>query len=236
MLLLGLDTSTMWSSVALCDEHGVVLGEGGFDASGRSNQLLIVIDRVCRDAAVTPSAIDAVAVGAGPGSFTGLRIGMATAKGIAFAAPCPLWLVSSLAALAAEAVAMPDARSRAVCAVIDARKGEVYAGCYTGSGAPIGDERVMPPEELAAWAEATAPGTAFAGNAIDSYSAALTSLSPRWLPAPRTPRASLVARLALAGPRIDALLGGAPTYIRPSEAEVMYPDGVPGALPSLQKA
>ena len=235
MVVLGLDTSTMWSSVALCDEAGTVLGEGGFDASGRSNQLLVVIDRVCREAGVAPAAIEAVAVGAGPGSFTGLRIGMATAKGIAFAAGCPLWLASSLAALASDALARPAAAGRGVCAVIDARKGEVFAGCYTAAGALVGDERVLPPEELASWAESIAPGTAFAGNAIDSYADALTSLSARWLPAPRTPRGSHVARLALAGARCDALLGGAPTYIRPSEAEVMYPNGVPGAQRALQK-
>ena len=100
-----------------------------------------------------PRDISAVAIGAGPGSFTGLRIGMATAKGIAFAAACPLWAVSSLAALAHELLeAEPQAT---VLAVLDARKGEAYAGAYRRDAdriVAVGVERVLPPDQLAAFA------------------------------------------------------------------------------------
>src|SRR6185295_19117385 len=188
-----------------------------------------------------PGALDAVAIGAGPGSFTGLRIGMATAKGIAFAADRPLWAVSSLAALADDAlVELADQQLRAhadgiVCAALDARRGEVFAGCFR-HGQALAAERVMPPGELAPWiaelaaAAGDAPAVSLAGDAIDAHPAlAPLTAAHTWLAA-RTPSGRAVARLALAGARVDITRGGAPTYIRPSEAEVLYPDGVPGAL------
>jgi tRNA threonylcarbamoyladenosine biosynthesis protein TsaB len=198
-----------------------------------------------------PRGIDAIAIGAGPGSFTGLRIGMATAKGIAFAAQRPLWAVSSLAALADDArqeLATDPERATdprlasagsVICAVLDARRGEVFAGCFR-DGLALAPERVMAPAELAPWVAEVAgaadpalprPRVYFAGDALEVHQgalAALLALGP-WLTT-RTPSGCAVARLALAGARVDITLDGAPTYIRPSEAEVKYPDGVPGAL------
>lgn len=254
MRVLGLDTATATAGVAIVDEHGRVLAEARHDTSGRGADLLVTIDRVCREAGNAPRDIDAVAVGAGPGSFTGLRIGMATAKGIAFAAGRPLWAVSSLAALADDAMRelanhQPAAQAGGViCAVLDARRGEVFAGCFRHGGL-LAPERVMAPGELGPWiaeiagADTAAPavpvapsGTSgpivwFAGDAITAYADVLAPLAVqgRWLAA-RTPSGCAVARLALLGDRVDITLGGAPTYIRPSEAEVKYPDGVPGAL------
>jgi tRNA threonylcarbamoyladenosine biosynthesis protein TsaB len=243
MKLLGIDTATATAGIAIVDQDGRVLAEARHATAGRGADLLVAIDRVCRDAAVAPAELHAIAIGAGPGSFTGLRIGMATAKGIAFAARRPLWAVSSLAALAADAAEElagepGDHAGGVICAALDARRGELFAGCYRG-GAALGPERVMPPGELAAWvAELVAsdagggPASAvrFAGDAIDAHPAlaALAGAQP-WLAA-RTPSGRAVARLALASARVDVALGGAPTYIRPSEAEVKYPDGVPGAL------
>lgn len=251
MKVLGLDTSTLTAGIALLDDERV-LGEARHDASHRTNDLLVTVDRVCREAKVAPMELEAVAIGAGPGSFTGLRIGMASAKGIAFAARRPLWAVSSLAALAYDgAQALVEQQmlpylDGLVVAVLDARRGEVFAGCYRANGGAAKDlalvdvERVMAPAELAPWVTSlagAAPGTAkdntslvtFAGDAIDAHAEVLAPLRALWLP-PRTPSGVAVARLALAGPRTDVLTGGAPTYIRPSEAEVKYPDGVPGAL------
>ncbi|MEO8553365.1 MAG: tRNA (adenosine(37)-N6)-threonylcarbamoyltransferase complex dimerization subunit type 1 TsaB, partial [Kofleriaceae bacterium] len=99
MIVLGIDTATRIASVAIV-EDGRVLAETSGDAHRHGSDLLVLIDAACTGAAIDPHDLDAVAIGAGPGSFTGLRIGMATAKGIAFAVGCPLWAVSSLAALA----------------------------------------------------------------------------------------------------------------------------------------
>jgi tRNA threonylcarbamoyl adenosine modification protein YeaZ len=261
--VLGLDTATSTAGIALVEDDRV-LGEVRHDTSARGADLLVAVDRVCRDAGVAPGALDAIAVGAGPGSFTGLRIGMATAKGIAFAARRPLWAVSSLAALADDAVRELAELQRlthadgVICAVLDARRGEVFAGCFR-HGTALAAERVLAPAALAPWvaelvaqaqgpqadrsssssssssaAAAAAPSAltvCYAGDAIDAFRDVLGPLGADggWLAA-RTPSGSAVARRALAGARVDITRAGAPTYIRPSEAEVMYPDGIPGAL------
>jgi tRNA threonylcarbamoyladenosine biosynthesis protein TsaB len=237
MIVLGIDSATRVAGIAILGD-GRVLAEARHDANARGADLLVAIDDVARRAGVAPMQLGAVAIGAGPGSFTGLRIGMATAKGIAFAARRPLWAVSSLAALAYDAAealrggaADPaDPAETVIAAVLDARRGEVFAGCFRG-GAPLAEERVLPPGQLAAWARELAAGAPvrFAGDALAVH-ADLAPLADRWLPAVATPSGVAVAALALAGPREDVLAAGAPTYIRPSEAEVNYPDGVPGAL------
>lgn len=241
MKLLGLDTATSTAGLAVLDGT-TVLAEARRDTRGRGADVLVGIDELCRAANVAPHQLDAVAVGAGPGSFTGLRIGMATAKGIAFAAGRPLWAVSSLAALADDArreltirAESSDSRTNAppiIVAVLDARRGEVFAGCFR-DGVALTDERVLAPDALAPWvgsvAAAEAPTIYYAGDAIDAHPAIFAPLAASWLAA-RTPSGRAVAALALAGAHVDITREGAPTYIRPSEAEVMYPDGVPGAL------
>ncbi len=213
MKVLGIDTATLIASVALVDDDRVI-ATAVRDTSGRTADLLVAIAEVCP----APRELDAVAIGAGPGSFTGLRIGMATAKGIAFAVHQPLWAVSSLAALA-------HGHTGLVCAALDARRGEIYAGRYR-DGALVEPERVLAPAELAAWAGDDAR---FVGDALAAVDhPALALLAPRWTHA--TPTGAAVAAVALAGARVDVLVAGAPSYLRLAEAEVKYPDGVPGAL------
>ena len=234
MRILGLDSATLTAGIAIIDGDKV-LADARHDQSGRTADLLVTLDAVCKRANVSPMELDAIAVGAGPGSFTGLRIGMATAKGIAFAACKPLWAVSSLAALAHDG-ATHLANEQAfpyldgvIVAALDARRGEVFAGCYA-NGKLVGDERVLAPRELARWAASLAGDrlVSYSGDAIDAFPEELGTLAPTWHRT--TPSGISVAELALAGARVDVLVTGGPTYIRPSEAEVLYPDGVPGAL------
>src|SRR5678815_4486507 len=120
MKILALDTSTLTAGVAAWEE-GRVLAERRSRVTTHSDALLAMIDEVLREAGWTPQTADGVACTAGPGSFTGLRIGLATAKGLCFAAGKPLLCIPSLEALAARA---PDGR---IAAVMDAHKQEVYA-------------------------------------------------------------------------------------------------------------
>jgi tRNA threonylcarbamoyladenosine biosynthesis protein TsaB len=219
MRILGIDTSTRTSSVAVVT--GDRVAERATGGEGRGTDLLVLVDAACRELGIAPRELDAIAVGAGPGSFTGLRIGMATAKGIALAADRPLWLASSLAALVAGVAGV-------AIGVLDARRGEIYAGAYR-DGVLVEPERVMAPEALAGWADGISPAAVFAGDALGAYPS-LAPLGERWRTA--TPTGRAVATLALAGPRTDARVDAIPTYIRKAEAEVMYPDGVPGALRS----
>ena len=210
MKILALDTATTTASIALLDDDNV-LATATRNTHRRTADVLIAVDEACRAAGVGPRELDAVAIGAGPGSFTGLRIGMATAKGIAFAAQRPVWAVSSLAALA---LASPT--DGTVIAILDARKGELYTGTFRKTGGlvePLDAERVVVPSAL------VVPEGAITVGDVPGLCAHAA-----------TPSGEAVGRLALAGARGDVLVGGAPTYIRASEAEIRYPDGVPGAL------
>ncbi len=143
MIVLGLDTSTQTAGIAITSGDRVI-AEARHDTRGRGADLLVAIDEICRRAGVAPAQLEAIAIGAGPGSFTGLRIGMATAKGIAFAARRPLWAVSSLAALAHDAAAAaPAGEAPVIAAVLDARRGEVFAAAWDG------DRELLAPAALA---------------------------------------------------------------------------------------
>lgn len=224
MIVLGIDTATRVASVAIGDGDGAsaaVRAEARGAGSGRGADLLVLVERALADAGLAVADLGAVAIGAGPGSFTSLRIGMATAKGIAFAAQKPLWAVSSLAALAEPALGDGET----VIGVLDARRGEIYAGAYrraAGRVIAVGNERVLPPARIAELGAAAR----YAGDAGAAYPE-LTALPGVW---DRTPSGAAVARLALAGARADVLVTGVPAYLRPAEAEILYPDGVPGAL------
>src|SRR5512146_683981 len=148
-LLLTLDTSTTAGSVAL-SRGEQLLGEVLTDTvATHSDRLLIQARQLLADLNVSLEALDAVAIVNGPGSFTGLRVGMATAKGLASACRCPLVGVSSLETLAAGLPYSPVP----VCALLDARKKEVYAARFdTASGIPhpLDASRAVAPQQFLA--------------------------------------------------------------------------------------
>lgn len=131
MNVLGFDTSTAATSVCLLRSDGQAFEveppvERLFEPPGHARELMPGVDRVMREAGVGFGELDAIAVGIGPGGFTGLRIGIATAHGIAQSARIPLHPVLSLDALAAGMrAAAPDAAD-ALLPLIDARRREVY--------------------------------------------------------------------------------------------------------------
>ena len=154
MLTLGLDTSTPTGSIALGLE-GRVLAKSRLSVRAvHSESVLPEIDRLVESTGCNPADIGRVVVGSGPGSFTGVRIAAALAKGIRAATGAELFAFSSLAAIAAGS----KTHGR-VCAAIDARRGQVYAAGYSvGAGfsqefGPVAEPfdevlaRLEPPEE-----------------------------------------------------------------------------------------
>lgn len=142
MTILGLDTATPATVAGVLREDGVTF-EARHDPApderpGHATRLLGLVDEVLAAAGVELAAVDRIAVGVGPGSFTGLRIGIATARGLAQATGAELAGVSTLRALALNA---PDPE-RTKVAAIDARRGEVFAAAWTG------DTEVMAPAAL----------------------------------------------------------------------------------------
>ena len=242
--VLAIDTSTMITRVAVVagdDDTIRALASEQSSVRTHSGALLQLIDAALHAASLSLAAMDGLAIGAGPGSFTGLRIGMATAKGLAFAAGKPLWAVSSLAALALEVdgLATFDARTMVV-PLLDARRQEIFAGFYRVQGdtaEPLSDERVMNPNDLRVVMDEVAgrarcerivvvgEGLRVYGHILDD---ALRGVAERVEGAAETPSAVAVARLALRASPPDIAATGAPVYIRPSEAEIKFPHGNPG--------
>ena len=126
MRVLAIDTSTEALSIALRTERGTI--ERGLEmARGHAEQILPLIDAVLGEANVRLSELDGIAAGVGPGTFTGVRISVAVAQGLAYGAGLPVVPVTSLEALAFPAI---EAGADLVIACLDARMGEVYWGCF----------------------------------------------------------------------------------------------------------
>ena len=220
--LLALETATAPGSVALlCG--GEVARERTLPAGAATAETLLpAIDAVLAEAGVSLAAIRGFAISIGPGSFTGLRIGVATLKGLAFGAPQPVAAVPTLAALALRA----EPGAGPVVALLDARRGEVYAAGYRESG------RLEPdvlPEGLytpAALAAQLPPVCRLVGDGVAVCREALRRRpGPGALPAAAaaSPRAADVGRLA----RVIFAAGAAhapadlvPRYLRRAQAEV----------------
>lgn len=133
--ILCIETSTMNCSVALSRNEEILSERQSCAGNDHAAKIAVFIDEVLREAGLEPDGLDAVAVGKGPGSYTGLRIGVATAKGLAYALQKPLLAVSPLQAMAWEAVArlrslgeVPD--EALFCSMTDAGRMEVYSAFY----------------------------------------------------------------------------------------------------------
>jgi tRNA threonylcarbamoyladenosine biosynthesis protein TsaB len=140
VLILAVDTTTPGGSVALC-RGDRLLGEANVDsAATHSARLFRSIDFLLGALGRDVTEVEAFAVAAGPGSFTGIRIGLGAVKSLAFASGKPVAAVSTLAALASKLAADGP---RLVCPLLDAKKGEIYAGLYESG--PSGLTAIVPP-------------------------------------------------------------------------------------------
>ena len=140
MRVLALETSTLAGGVALC-EDGRVVGLSLLNvALTHSERLMSMVDRLLEDCRWTLGQVQGLAVSIGPGSFTGLRVGAATVKGLALALGLPVAAVPTLDALAAN---LPFADAP-VCPLLDARKGEVYVCLLPVDGARHGAALGLP--------------------------------------------------------------------------------------------
>ncbi|OGR18459.1 MAG: tRNA (adenosine(37)-N6)-threonylcarbamoyltransferase complex dimerization subunit type 1 TsaB [Desulfobacterales bacterium GWB2_56_26] len=226
-LILSIDTATPCSSVALTlgtRQDGRVVA--AFSLTGKvthSRRLLSVIDLLMVETVRTWQDIDGIAISLGPGSFTGLRIGMATAKGLAAAAGKVLIGISTLDALASKCVS-----DKLICAVLDARKKEVYAAFYRlgddGLIERVSEQAVLQPQELAA--QVTEPvimvgdGALVYGELFRTLLGERVVLAPAQLHEPSASSLGLLAGEKLVRGELLDLAEGVPTYIRSSDAEL----------------
>jgi len=229
VLVLGIETATWMGGVALVDDGKGVIAEVNINStSSHSERLLPGIDRIFKETGISLKDCDGICVSIGPGSFTGLRIGLATAKGLAYAAGKPMAGISTLETLAR---GMPLARIP-ICTVIDARKGEVFACIFEWRGPELVSrtpQMVVSPEVLM---EKITEPTILVGNGLVPYAPIFRDTlreNAVFLPhAFNFPRASVLATRGL-----DRLAQGegvgpedlVPVYIRPSEAELNWRSG-----------
>ena len=220
MKLLAVDTATASCGVALLDD-GQLLAEAWYGMGAtHSRHLMAMIQEVLGRCACTPSRIDGIAVTRGPGTFTGLRIGISTVKGLAAATGAPVVGVSSLAALAYPLALL----SGPVFPMIDARRGELYTACYR-RGVVDGTARVHAPVAVAAELPADA---VLVGSGALLYRDLFAERCPgvRFADAGQhVIRAASVGLLALARfsrGETDAVATLVPDYIRASDAQVHH--------------
>ncbi|HEY2417409.1 MAG TPA: tRNA (adenosine(37)-N6)-threonylcarbamoyltransferase complex dimerization subunit type 1 TsaB [Steroidobacteraceae bacterium] len=226
MKILALDTATDLCSAALWID-GECLTREYARPRGSGELLLDMVAQLLAQAGVVLAGLDMIAVGRGPGAFTGVRLAVAVAQGLGFAAGIPLLPVSDLRALAQRALTQPAAPARAlVCQ--DARMGEVYWGCFElGHGAQaVGPEAVAAPAAVRLppiWVGQTVCG---AGSGFEAYVTlpplAAGEITAVW--GQLRPRALEVAELAA--------LDGVGQAVPPEQAQPVYLRDEVAALPS----
>ena len=225
MLLLAIDTTTRVCSVALGDQEKILAEYHLNVKNTHSQRLMPLIVSLFRDSGIDKSRLEGVALTIGPGSFTGIRIGMATAKGLCQGLNIPAVGVMTLDALAEACTFFPGL----ICPILDARKNQVYTALYRGAA---GDPEMLQPaaalsiDELGHKLAAYEDEVIFLGDAVERYGGALRQILAQYyreMPLPsRLNRPALVLqkRIKLCqakGPVSPYVLK--PLYIHLPEAE-----------------
>jgi tRNA threonylcarbamoyladenosine biosynthesis protein TsaB len=226
MKVLGMDTSTSCGSVGLIEDEEVISEYLLNSPVTHSERLLGAIEFVLREARCPIEQVEGWVIALGPGSFTGLRIGVSTVKGLAFATGKPVAGISILDVLASQIAPT----SHLICPILDARKKEVYTAFYRyGQGDSLlrqSDYQAIRPEDLV---RKIKEQTIFLGDGVKTYGDYLLNCLPSsaiFPPAPfHVSHGSMVAKLGIEllrkGEHLN-LSAFSPVYVRPSEAEMRW--------------
>jgi len=226
MKILGIDTSTSCGSVGLIEDEEIISEYLLNIPVTHSERLLGAIELVLKEARCPIEQVDGWVIAIGPGSFTGLRIGVSTVKGLAFATGKPVAGISILDVLASQIAPT----SHFICPILDARKKEVYTAFYHyGEGNSLirqSDYQAIRPEDLV---KKIKEQTIFLGDGVKTYGDFLLNCLPSSAIFPSAPfhvsHGSMVARLGFQLLRKGEYLNlstSSPIYIRPSEAEMKW--------------
>ena len=233
MIVLGIDTSTEQTSVALGTEREIS-GEARFAGARRHDDVVPAIERLLEWTGIELTHVGGVAVGIGPGLYTGLRVGVEAAKALAQVLGVPIVGICSLDVLAFGV----QHTGRLIVAVIDARRHEVFYGLYRpvpGGVMRVGEYGVATPAALAAELEIQREEMLLVGNGAILYRQefeqvdARVELAPAWFAHPWA-----AALVGLAAPRFireqaDRLADLVPLYLRKTDAEITWDQRARGA-------
>lgn len=225
MYILGIETSTMTGSVAIITEDRLVAEYTLNTKTTHTERLMSAIDHIVTTASLRIQDIDGIAVGLGPGSFTGLRIGVTTAKSLAYSIQKPIVAIPSLDALASQYLFT----DLLICPILDARKHEVYTALYRNTGASvarISAYSVIAPEHIL---REIAEPVLFLGDGVFPYRQDIEITLGQYAhfadAVHLLPRGSLIAKLGcerlMAGEHDDCF-ALTPLYIRKSDAEIHW--------------
>ena len=225
MKVLGLDSSGMVASVAVVEDDTLLAEYTVNYQKTHSQTLLPMLDTITKMLELDVASLDAIAVAAGPGSFTGLRIGSATAKGLGLALQKPLVHVPTTAALAYNLFGA----SELLCPIMDARRNQVYTGLYRYEGdrlTTIREQMAVDISELAGLLNSLGEPVIFTGDGVPVFREHLLTLLQvpcRFSPAHvNRQRAGAVAALGLCYVRegqTETAAAHKPDYLRLSQAE-----------------
>ncbi|UCD31590.1 MAG: tRNA (adenosine(37)-N6)-threonylcarbamoyltransferase complex dimerization subunit type 1 TsaB [Desulfobacterales bacterium] len=223
MKILAVDTATISCSVAVIDKETLLAESTMVRQQTHSKHLMGMIDYIVGLSGLAISELDGFAVTSGPGTFTGLRIGMSAIKGLAMATGKPVVGVSSLDALAMQAAPSPYL----ICPLIDARREEVYFSTYKFEGGYLKrqmNESVMPPEDVIKYLDEPC---VFLGSGALLYQKMLKQMMNKTAcfipPFKGTIKASTVAYLSMydfESDDTDDIKTLVPYYIRKPDAEM----------------
>lgn len=217
MLILAIDSAAHLCSAAVLDgRSGEIVGSREEDIGrGHAERMMAVIDGALGEGGIALDAIGRIAVTVGPGSFTGIRVGVATARGLALALDVPAVGVTTLAALAA-GIGAARHGEHPLMVLVDARRGEVYAQLFGARAEPLSAPAAMTVAEAAEAARLRGAVLAGSGAALVAEAAgdALTVLDTR-----AAPEIGVVARL---GSTIGPGTPPAPLYLRAPDARTQH--------------
>ncbi|OYW60796.1 MAG: tRNA (adenosine(37)-N6)-threonylcarbamoyltransferase complex dimerization subunit type 1 TsaB [Rhizobiales bacterium 17-65-6] len=217
MLVLAIDTALTACSVAVLDADAdtVVAGDSLFMDRGHAEALVPMVEQVLTGARLEFSAIDRIAVTVGPGSFTGLRVGLSAARSFALAAGKPAVGVTTLAALAAPFLALDD--STPVLAAIDARHGHVFMQVFGTGGRTLVSPRIAAVKDAARAAAMGAVRLVGSGAALVAEAWPPGEVAPALVETLAVPDVAWVARLGAAAD--PATAEPRPLYLRSPDAK-----------------
>jgi tRNA threonylcarbamoyladenosine biosynthesis protein TsaB len=223
--VLGLDSAGNACSAAVWRAGAIVARRFAPMVRGQAEELMPMIAAVLAAAETTVEALDLIAVTIGPGAFTGLRIGLAAARGLALASGLPLLGVTSFAAIAAQ-VSAAERRGRSLVVALDSKRRELYLQSFAADGTALGPGALVAPADWPSWVPTG--DLVLAGDGASLLARALAARAPALTRGPGLADAADVARLAAAAWRPGSIPPlPRPLYLRPPDTTLPRPENAP---------